>query len=446
MNAGLRIAAPSGLGSLVLLLLGASQEEGIRSRAEDAFREWRGAPPDERWTRYVREIQEDGALQDAFFGHLREEGQFEFLEEVVLYGRDAQSALRELTAADAPGWLRCAVWCLDRRSDSHTWESARSSLLERADLAFGWFEAHPPSSPEALRVQDELRAAGAVPRHDPRYLPAYDRAFVLRALDPNGEVVSTLHRSPTGSGAWLGAALSIERALEGFSFLLEHPEPWREWVTRLTGDEVERVRLCAYRSLTRFRPREIPVEHLWRDVGNAGLERTAREHALLAWSFGPDDEVYVRLHEIALDPDHPAWFAALSRLGDLGDEFTLDLLARLREVELSPPAAAHREAELGRISERLSALAAQDPQRGKVDRLRRILTRVAWADLNCHRLEEDLRSWMQEILRAWSESPEVVAALRELATSFEPDPDQETATLFGDLRSRVRSYARELAP
>ena len=50
-----------------------------------------------------------------------------------------------------------------------------------------------------------------------------------------------------------------------------------------------------------------------------------RESALMAFSSISHPQVYVRLHELALETDHPAWPAAISRLNDLGDEFTLEL-------------------------------------------------------------------------------------------------------------------------
>lgn len=49
-------------------------------------------------------------------------------------------------------------------------------------------------------------------------------------------------------------------------------------------------------------------------------------------------EAYVRLHDAARDPADPGWSAAMTRLADRGDRFTLSLLEELEDAGLAPDA------------------------------------------------------------------------------------------------------------
>ena len=389
-----------------------------------------GAPQLQRWREFVAHIESDPAKNNAAIAAAREQKDFEFLEQIALYTRSAEAACRELAQADAPGWPRCAAWCLAKKSDSHTYQAARDLLLGQPELALGWFQANPPRNVHERNLLTELEAKEPMPRADSRYLPAFDPQVVFAALEPNA--VSVLGEADR--------TIAIERALEGYAHLFEHDEPWRAWVLALTRHADDRVKSAAYRAMTRFQALEVPIAQLWNAVEDASIAPAMRELALLSFSFGSPIATYARLHGVANDPSHPAWRTAVSRLGDVGDEFTLVIFDELSHTELLAIERAQLDTERKRVDERL---AGQDGERAK--RVQGLLERAAWADLTCHPLEQRIVGSMMQTLEGWAVTQAVRDELRTLSTSYTPVEEELDHVDPQVMTRRVRKYAHKLA-
>jgi hypothetical protein len=192
--------------------------------------------------------------------------------------------------------------------------------------------------------------------------------------------------------------------------------------------------------MTRFQPQEVPMEELWMAVEDPSLEPAMRELALLSFSFGPEIATYARLHGVVSDASHPAWRAAVSRLGDVGDEFTLAIFDQLPRAALTEAGREQLAAERKRVAERL---AGQEPERAK--RVQGLLERAAWADLTCHPLELQIVDSMQRTLKSWTAAAAVREELRRLAATYVPAEAKLGQVHPDDMARRVREYARQLA-
>ena len=164
-----------------------------------------------------------------------------------------------------------------------------------------------------------------------------------------------------------------------------------------------------------------------------------REAALMAFSYGNHPRVYARLHHLALTPAHPVWRATVSRLGDLGDGFTLKHLRDLDRQRLKPDQVHFLNVQRNRIRARIQAVKPKYLHWGVPQRLER----AAWVDLMCDPLESSLVSWTLQTLRQDSNTPSVRKRLETLRKSYVPRGDLGRTT-FGSLQSRVRSYARRI--
>jgi hypothetical protein len=421
--------------SVVLLL--ALCQQAIGPDAQRTLAEWRAQEGIERWIFYRDRIRGSEAAS-SFHEYLVAAREFEFLEELVLYEQD--QLIASLFPGDAPQAIRDAVWSLGLR-DSHAREKALAWLQQEPGLVLDWLRRHAAAGePRALELAHELERAGHVPEDSSRFLPPLDPEQVFAHLLP-GALPAERAGWPADSPERLRLVAAIERELAGLAARERHEPPWPERVLALASAADADVRRAAYLAFCAWDPREVPVDELLRRALDPAREPVERELALLAYSYGPRPRIAVELHDFARDPAQPCWPAALARLGELGDGFTLRQLDGLDPGALSPEQRAILERERGRMAERERVLEAS--LREHPAAVRELLERTAWADLSCHRLEGELGEWTRATLGRWRETPEIRAALLELARGYEPEPWLESGLLFGSLRERVRSYAQD---
>jgi len=229
--------------------------------------------------------------------------------------------------------------------------------------------------------------------------------------------------------------------LDAFGGLEHHPARLRDEVLSLTRSLNPKLRLAAYRTLARLRPEEVPLRELFHVVHDMALPDSERVAALRAWTRGPHPEVYVRLHVLAWNVDHPGWSVVMERLAELGDRFTIQRLSNLG-FELDETRATIHRQTVARIRAELST-------REGAGQVQALLERAAWADLQCHPLETELVRWTQETITAWTENESAVQVLMRLQRDYEPTPDVLSPMLGGigdNYARRVRAYALRLLP
>ena len=377
-----------------------------------------------RWAVY-RESREPVAAWAAFLAARKE---WDLLEWMALTTRTSE-ALRALEEADAPGWARCAVWRL-RGTDSHSVEVARELLLgRRSGQVLSWLESWKEAlTGPAVGVLAALRAKDppVVRENASRLEGPWPADVVLRDLEPPALVETAL----PGPRARLGAVYvqQVERALDAWARSALKTEPWVAKVAALLKHAHPRVRRAAALASAEAPPDLIPTDALTALLDDAGQPTGVRAAAAIGVSFAPSPGIALRLLRIATDVTHPAWTAAVSRLGDLGAEFAAERLAAIDAGDLKEASRTLRDDSVRRIRARLAgedsdAFAARVPS---------MLRTAAWADLRCDPLEGDLVPFTLARVGARAKEPPVRALLDALKSAPKTKDDVE---------ERVREYA-----
>ena len=163
-------------------------------------------------------------------------------------------------------------------------------------------------------------------------------------------------------------------------------------VRELTKHEREKIRIAAFLSHSYTLPKAKPTERFddFIEVVDDVTESPAiREAALMGYSYHTHPAVLLKLHEVAADPKHAAWNAAVSRIGDVGIGFSAPLLEQLRTSNLSSEQTALLEDSIRRLKPRLVL-------RGGVNAfyLAGLIRQAAFAEATGHANVKVVRDWV----------------------------------------------------
>ena len=380
--------------------------------------DWTRRDTEGRWLELVRGLDEEPARAADWVQLLVEAREFRLLEWLAIYEPRSFLSLgvgRALQEAKAPGWIRVAVWNL-AAADDHTRESAKARLLlGRPGEVLAWFEKHPEAATaNAEALLRELREQGWVATDAGDALPPLDARQVFEHLRPTARV----RELGDGLRAEPGVVYlhQVSRAIDGLTALDEPPAELLSLLTELTEHASERVRQRACLAFSRVpagTPQSRRLVAILRDEGESAM---VREAALLGVSYARHPDAYLTLHETALRVDHPAWKAAVSRLGDVGDGFSLALLEERID---SGEAKEFATREIERLRARVEGRRKESPG-NVIPAIRVRLERAAWANVTCHELEGELVPWALGSIREHAGDPAVREHLEKLRASYAP--------------------------
>jgi hypothetical protein len=179
-----------------------------------------------------------------------------------------------------------------------------------------------------------------------------------------------------------------------------YQEPWLGKALKLTHHTLPVVRQKALLAFSRLvpemEPQAQPVDEFAAMVDDAKEPALVREAALLAFSYCDHPKVFLKLHTLAQQLDHPAWAAAVSRLGDIGTGFTLQVLQQVPKAKLSPKNQKVLEHTQKVVSGWMQGL--QDPNVKYY--VRSWLEYAAWAEHVNDPLRMKLTHWTKEFFTA----------------------------------------------
>ncbi len=401
--------------------------------------EWSRRDLEGRWALMTRRLEVDPARATEWVSFLAARGELELLEWIAIYRPRAFHNMKvgaTLARLGAPQWVRVAVWNL-QSVDGHTIASAEARLLlERPGEVLAWFREHPSAATgKATVVLQRLERLGVARASAAHLLPPLDRHEVLRHLEPPGALEDFGDRVRAEPGTVY--THQVARAIDGAVAMKRPPPDVVEQLGRLGEHAHVGVAQRAYLAHANLPSELIPRARLLAAARDPSRPDRVREAALLGVSYADHPEVYLALHHVAMAPGHPAWRAAVSRLGDVGDEFTL---TQTRLEDLDQASHAFLERELHRIRERLAAT-GKDHAAVLVRQVARRLLRAAWADLTGDVLEVTLVPWTLESIRAHANDPAVRKKLRDLL-SWQPVIDGKPSP--DELRVCIRGYLERL--
>lgn len=386
--------------SLLLLLLGLlpAQQQSLLPR------QWDAMDLEARWVHY-RTLTRTPAMSKPFVDALAKRREFELLEWIVLFdgwngppgsGATPGDALRN---HNAPQWMRAATWSAVH-GDSHTWQSARKTLVASAARVHGWLQKYPVAERLGLGpVLEQIRAA-----------PPADPGDALPPLDPEGVLLPLLNapRELATFGERLRAeprvvyVHQVERAIDGVVARALFDDPWRAQVLRLARHPEPRVALAALRAFTKFAAEQVPWQELRELAADERVATTVRELAAFAMTYTSAAEAWFVAHDWASSGDPVATPRLRARLVEIGDAFTATLFDKL---ELPPAERPLRDLQIKGL--RLG----QEDRRTKLGQVYvpALLARAAFAERDAR---ADYLAWALEQLRALSWTGDL-AAIRE---------------------------------
>ncbi len=405
--------------------------------------DWDARDLEAKWVLFRASMAEFAAWKQ----YLAKRKDFAFLEWIAVYGENSEEqmgAAWALAKADAPQWLRVVAWLREAYPVNHDEGETHMLLVKHAPArAFAWLDKHKEHFAVSKRYvyQDymELQKQKLPPADVGRLLPPLDAAFVFRHMDAPKDLAELGPRLKAEPGkVYLH---QVQRAIKALATSNRYEQPWVGQLRLLTRHRHPEVRQSAYLAYTHVAPaleaRPHVLEEFLEVVDSAGEPAALREAALLALSYFGHPSVFVKLLRIAAQPEHPAWRAALSRLGDLGHDFTLVQLDRLAADKLPP----QDQRLLESIRAGLTRLAQERTREAWAPLARSWLEYAAWAEQSGDPLKQTLGPWTVKAFAAHGDS-RLTAELHNLAVTYTPSfpiPGGEE-----EFRQRVRGLARAI--
>jgi len=400
----------------------------------EKYPDWSTRDAEGRWSLIRQDLPRAGAVNEwcAFLG---ERGEYRLLEWLVLHDPTAWSpSLDVMIAADAPNWMRLAVWNLDVVG-SHTLDSAKERLKQHGGAFRFWLTLHPEADTGAAAALG--REIGEVPGEPAaHYWPPLTDEEVFGPIERAASAVTFGDRTRAVQDEVY--VQTIERALMATRTSQRRSPELIDAMIAAARHADPRIGATAILSFSFFEPSQVPVDALMKIASEEELSAERREAAFLATTYGPPHAVYVELHALALNPAHPFWRGALSRLAEVGDRFTLKHFEEIPRAGLDDEQLAALEGTEQSIRERVP-----EPFQRAIEDVTAMLERAAWVDLKCHPLESTLPKWVFQTLRADRKHPRTAEILTRLRT-YESGPTVQHVHSPGDLQKRVREYVRRV--
>jgi hypothetical protein len=415
---------------------------------------WKELDHEGKWVRFKTSMDTPAGpgTGDGWVVFLVEQKDYEFLEWVGLYYIDAMKQLGvgpALAKATAPQWLRAVAWSRSTPQSLGHGEAQSRSLLRshNPEFAFSWLEKHKKivvteRSPAKLDY-DFLKKKNYKLQDVSSALPPLKAEDVFAHLD----APATLEQFGNRKKAEAGKVYQhqVLRAIDGFVASGRYFEPWLGKVMALTKHSDQKVRQTSLLSITHFYSKldakKYPISDLVKVADEPSEPDAIRESAFMAYTYFGHPSVWIKLHTVAATPTHPGWRAAVSRLFNYGNGFTIQFLSDLDESALSKD-----DAELwSRTRKQLEAVETSQQNKGKPlynseYALRLALERAAVAELTEPPVAEQLTAWtVREI--ASGVDRKGIAELWRLRDNYEPTIENKVGS--GTMREWVRGLARK---
>lgn len=297
---------------------------------------WKDRDQEGRWVRMHLDVQQHPERLDAWISFLVQQKEFELLEWIALYVPDAfksHNVGQQLVAANAPQWLRVAVWHQSAALNvGHTLQvSSEIIQYHQPAVVEHWLAQHRSRidnwQHNVSVLYDQLVADDVPPKDSNALLPPLQPAEVFRLLTPPDDVIEFGDRTRAGAAdVYLHQVL---RAIDGLIISGRFDQPKMQQVRQLTRHssvEIRQAALLAFSSLAPRYPRTERFDDIVAMIDDPDQPAVVREAALMGYSFQNHPAALLKVHEVAGSPDHAAWSAAVSRLGDIGESWSVSLL------------------------------------------------------------------------------------------------------------------------
>jgi hypothetical protein len=307
--------------------------------------DWESRDIEGRWVRLRRDLEANPERIDLWVDYLHKRGEDELLEWLAIYIPDAFKSHNVgtlLANSDSPRWLRVAVWHQNAPvSIGHSRQVANEIVLYHAPaIAEDWLAKHRNDidnwENRVSTFYDQLTGDKIPPADSSALLPPLQPVDVFKFLTPASNVIPFGDRLQAQPGDVY--VHQVLRAISGVVVSGRSDKEFLAAVRQLTRHDNLQIRQSALMSFSWLAKRYDGMERfedLVALVDNPAEPDLLREAALMGYSYHWHPAVLLKLHDVAREPSHPAWRAAVSRLGDIGQSFSVELLNRTDKSQLN---------------------------------------------------------------------------------------------------------------
>jgi hypothetical protein len=383
----------------------AGAQEPLPRHAELLPKDWSARDLEGRWAYYSADVARGPAARND-----RRAEWIELLLDTKDWGVLGWIAISEpgfpggiaLQDADAPNWIAVTVWVARNANrtpvnDSHGLNAARDQFLgykqpKNRGVILAWLGLHPQVATEELAIllrdvkateDDRRRAAGQFPPLHP------DDVFA--GLTTPESVHEFGDRTRAAPGEFY--LHQLRRSLAAFALCPRlHVEPWSGKVVALFAHPNQEVQREALLTATMLAPKLVPIGAVIDMARDAAEAPRVREAAVMALTFAFESpRAWAEVHRVIGDPAHPGFKVAVSRLGDVGDEFSYQRLV-MAESKAGADAELVRDARDRLVR---GGNFKRDPMRADVER---ILLRAAHLSLTVDPMALEHIRWMKPVV------------------------------------------------
>lgn len=403
--------------------------------------DWNERDLEGRWSVYRRDRDRntaDAERSKKWAQALRQREDFEFLEWIAIH-EGWGDAGQSLVSADAPQWMRTALWNL-ANLDSHHRDEAKKAMLRAGARARGWFEKFPV----AAQGRGEL-VLPQLQQYEPadpgNQLPPLDGVMLFLPYLDGGKVVEFGDRKTAEKG--VRYVHQVVRALGSLTVWGEIGPPEVGKVVRLMRHEHPQVVSAATTVLTTLPGDLLPLDDLWRMTQEG--DDAARQRALLVFSYGTHPRAFFALHRAAVDSDVPLREVALRRLVEVGSSFTVWWLDQTAVPDFPPEALTQRALWESMRGEVIDSIRKRPNFPRDAAEMQRWLEREVWGARNGEQLGALYAEWLRG-LAAGDRAAELRRSAALLDGAVGPSRHfgaEEAAAIAKAVRLRLRELLAE---
>lgn len=345
---------------------------------------WGKRSLDEKWRWYRAEVKEDVELRGRLVAALEKGKDWMFLEQVALYvagSYDTHSIGLILQKNKTANWRRLSAW-FSSVSTGHGALHTKSLLNAKGHKAvsLGWVNAHLERADHVLTgLKKTWEGEGVKPVATEGELPPFTEDEVFGGI---GEAFQPREKDLLEEGKMQ----TVVRGIDGWEVSQRWGSPFAAKVVELIGDRDWRVAQAACLSFAHGRT-AVPSDALWQVAHHEEKPAALREAAFLAWSYGNWGEAFKALHEYGGQPTHVLWKPAVSRLGEFGNNWTLQMLTAQQKKRGGPILG-------GSAHKLLSQEIAELKEKAKAGRISHDFESTVWAIVLGYSRSADMEDWL----------------------------------------------------
>lgn len=407
--------------------------------------EWNVRDVEGKWVLLSKDIANDPTKIKAWVEFLQRKKEFQLLEWMAIYIPDAfksHGVGRGLAADNAPQWIRVATWhSTGPATFGHGEQMATTLLKSSPGIVKHWLTTHKEKidlwEGDLSQTAKWLEQDKFPPVDASDYLPPLQVSDLFVHLTPGKDLTDFAERRNAEPGVVYKH--QVIREIHGVFISGRRDAELLRQVRQLTKHPDNQIRHAAFLAHSYLLPQTSGAERqddFGAVVDDPNEPAIIREAALLGFSYHRHPCVLLKLHAVAADLQHPAWNAAVSRLGDIGQGFSISLLQQLHEKNLSVEQTAILTDSLKRLTDRES----QIPTVAAWDMARRIALAVFAGKTNDPNATL-IREWVLNSKAMMTEKNSIELQngwnLKSLHNFWLPTSEADFAKSYDELKSEV---------